>query len=60
MLTIVYLMNRSPNTTIELKTLMEKWTNQVLDFNNLRSFGCVAYPHIKEDKLGKRDLNAFS
>lgn len=46
-----------PSKAIGLKTLMEMWIGQKTDYNNLRSFGCATYSHIREDKLGRRALN---
>jgi len=34
---------------------VEVWSERVApDYNSLRVFGCPAYYHIKEDKLGPR------
>lgn len=51
-----YLINRSLSITIDLKTLIGMYIGQVLDFKNLRSFGCTFYVNIREYKLGLRAL----
>ncbi|GKA13859.1 retrovirus-related pol polyprotein from transposon TNT 1-94, partial [Tanacetum coccineum] len=43
-----YLINRSPSTAIEKKTPMEMWSGHPSDYEMLRIFGCVAYPHNKQ------------
>lgn len=49
--TAAYLINRCPSTALDLKTPEEVWTGKRLDLGNLRVFGCVAYAHIRRDKL---------
>lgn len=51
-----YLINRSPFSGIYFMSLMHKWTRHPLDFRSLKTFKCVAYVQIKEDKLGPREL----
>ena len=51
-----YLVNRSPSTAIECKTLIELWPGRVADYSKLRIFGCVAYAHVKQGKLEPRAL----
>ncbi|GJV14424.1 retrotransposon protein, putative, ty1-copia subclass [Tanacetum coccineum] len=38
----------SPSRAIEKKTPMEMWSGQPRDYEMLRIFGCVAYPHDKQ------------
>ena len=47
-------MNRSPTTSIELKTPEEVWSGKPADYSNLRVFGCPAYAHVNEGKLEPR------
>lgn len=49
--TIVYVINSSPNTSITLKTLIDKWIRQNINFSNLRSFECATYANIKKGVL---------
>ena len=51
-----YLINRSPNRTLEFKTPIEVWTNRKPDLNHLRIFGCAAYAHHREGKLDPRSI----
>ncbi|GJT06843.1 retrovirus-related pol polyprotein from transposon TNT 1-94 [Tanacetum coccineum] len=50
-----YLINRSPSRAIEKKEPMEVWSGHLSDYEMLRFFGCVTYPH---DKQGKLELRA--
>jgi len=37
------------------KTILEVWSEKAAqDFDSLRVFGCLAYYHVKEDKLDPR------
>lgn len=51
---VAYVINTSPNTIIDLKTLMNWWGRYVIDYNNLKIFGCDVYAHTKEDKSRKK------
>jgi len=52
-----YLVNRSPNTSIECKTPEEVWSGKPADYSNFRVFGCPAYVHVNEGKLEARAKN---
>nr|GFA68079.1 hypothetical protein [Tanacetum cinerariifolium] len=52
--TAAYLINRSPSTAIEKKTPMEMWLGHPSDYGMLRTFGCVSYSHVQQDKLEPR------
>ena len=54
--TTCYLVNRSPSTAIECKTLIELWSRKVADYSKLRIFYCVVYAHVKQGKLEPRAL----
>ena len=50
-----YLVNRLSASVIGDKTPSEAWSRRVAqDYDALWVFGCLAYYHIKEDKLGPR------
>lgn len=40
-----YVINRSPTSAIHFKTLEEMWSGKLVDFNDLRVFGCAAFAH---------------
>ena len=47
-----YLFNRLPSSVIGDKTLLEVWSEKIAqDYDSLRVFGCLAYYHVKKDKL---------
>jgi hypothetical protein len=54
-----YLINHSPNSTIDFKILEEVWTSKPVDYSNLRIFGCPAYAHVNNGKLVPRAQNAL-
>ena len=52
---VFHLVNRLPSSVIEGKTLLKVWSGIVAQvYDSLRVFGCLAYYHVKEDKLGPR------
>ena len=57
--TACFLINKCPSTAINMKTPMEKWSNKPADYNGLKVFGCLAYAHIKQDKLQPRALRCI-
>ena len=57
--TTTYLVNRSPSTAIEFKTPMEMWTGAKPNLSNLKSFGCSAFAHHRDSKLGVRALRCI-
>nr|AAC62132.1 copia-like retroelement pol polyprotein [Arabidopsis thaliana] len=52
--TAVYLINRSPSSSIENKIPEELWTSAVPNFSGLKRFGCVVYVYSQEGKLDPR------
>ncbi|GJW77491.1 retrotransposon protein, putative, ty1-copia subclass [Tanacetum coccineum] len=54
--TAAYLINRSPSTAIGKNTPMEMWSGHPSDYEMLRIFGYVAYPHDKQGKLEPRAI----
>jgi hypothetical protein len=55
--TAVYLLNRSPTSTLNRMTPYEAWTGMKPDLEHIRVFGSLAYTHVpqhKRDKLAPR------
>ena len=44
--TVVYVINRSPTTTVHIITPEEAWSGRKPDLSHLRILGCVCYVHI--------------
>jgi hypothetical protein len=42
----VYLLNRSPTTSLKMKVPQEAWSGKKLNVAHLRTFRCIAYTHI--------------
>lgn len=57
--TTIYLINRSPSTTIELKTHMERQSGYAPNLINLRIFGSVDYASIDQGKMEPRALKCM-
>nr|GEU66622.1 retrovirus-related Pol polyprotein from transposon TNT 1-94 [Tanacetum cinerariifolium] len=57
--TAAYLINRLPSRVIEKKTPMEMWSGHPSDYEMLRIFCCVAYPHDKQGKLEPRAVKCI-
>jgi hypothetical protein len=49
-----YLINRSPNSAINFKIPEEVWTGKLVDYSNLRMFGCPTYAHVNNGNLVPR------
>ncbi|GJV60133.1 retrovirus-related pol polyprotein from transposon TNT 1-94 [Tanacetum coccineum] len=58
-MTVAYLINMSPSTTLEKKTPMDLWSSQLANYEMLRIFGCVAYSHINQGKLKPRAIKCI-
>ena len=58
-MTACYLINRCPSTTINMKTSEELWSGHSPSYDRLRVFGCVAYAHIRQDKLEPRAIKCM-
>jgi transposase InsO family protein len=54
--TAIYIMNRTPTTTLHGMTPEEKFTGKKPDVSHLRVFGCIAYVHVPDEKRSKLDL----
>lgn len=53
-ITIAYIVNRTPSSALEGKTLAEKWSGKLLNYSYLKVFGCIAYSHQNLGKLETR------
>jgi hypothetical protein len=51
----VYLLNRSPTTSVNMKVAQEAWSGTKLNVVHLRTFGCIAYAHIPSELRKKLD-----
>ncbi|KAA0066633.1 hypothetical protein E6C27_scaffold979G00520 [Cucumis melo var. makuwa] len=57
--TACYLINRSPSTTLNLKTPQDVWAGKAPSLDHLRVFECTTYAHVKDGKLNKRALKCM-
>ena len=57
--TTAYLINRCPSIALNFKTPEEVWSGHPSDYSRLRTFGCLAYAHIRQDKLEPRALKCI-
>ena len=48
-----------PSIAIYMKTLEEVWSGHPPSYDRLRVFGCVAYAHIRKDKLQPRAIKCM-
>jgi hypothetical protein len=51
----VYLLNRSPTTSVKMKVPQEAWSGTKLNVVHLRTFGCIAFAHIPSELRRKLD-----
>ena len=58
-LTACYLVNRTPSSAIDLKTLEELWSGKPSNYDHLRIFGCTTYVHQSEGKLEQRSIKCI-
>ena len=56
--TACYLINRSPSSALNFKTLMELWNKKPPSLSHLKPFGCLAYVHVNQGKFNLRALKA--
>nr|GEU72658.1 retrotransposon protein, putative, Ty1-copia subclass [Tanacetum cinerariifolium] len=54
-----YLINMSPSTAIDKKIPIEVWFNSPANYEDLRVFGCIAYPHADNGKLDPRAIKCI-
>ncbi|KAL0426860.1 UNVERIFIED_CONTAM: Retrovirus-related Pol polyprotein from transposon TNT 1-94 [Sesamum latifolium] len=50
-----YLINRSPRASLGGKVAEEVWIGNPVNFDHLRTFGCLAYVHVPSDERSKLD-----
>jgi hypothetical protein len=55
---VVYIMNRTPTTTVHGMTFEEKFIGKKPDVSHLRVFGCIAYVHVPDEKGSKLNPKA--
>jgi hypothetical protein len=56
--TVVYIMNRTPIAAIHGMTPEEKFTSKKINISHLRVFGCITYVHVLHEKRSKLDPKA--
>ena len=56
---VAYVINRCPSTALNFKILEEVSPGHPRDYSKLRVFGCLAYAHVKGDKLEPRALRCI-
>ena len=56
--TTTYLVNRSPHTMLNGRTLEEIWSGRQVELGHLRIFGCIAYVHVDASQWSKLDAKA--
>jgi hypothetical protein len=54
----VYIMNRTPITTMHAMTQKEKYSDKKPDLSHLKMFGCIAYVHVLDELRTKLDPKA--
>ena len=54
-----YLVNRSPSSVLEFKTLEEKWNKKPLSLDHLRPFGSLAYAHQSKEELEPKAIKCI-
>lgn len=57
--TAMYLINRCPSTTLDMKTPEHDWFSHPPRLEKMKVFGCLAYAHIRQDKLEPRALKCM-
>ena len=56
---VVYLRNRSSTSTVTGMTPFQAWSGKKPNVDNLKAFGCAAYPHNPKDERKKLDPTAI-
>jgi hypothetical protein len=57
--TACYLINRSPSIPLNKKTPIEIWSGTLVDYSQLKVFGCTAYAHVDNGKLEPRAIKCL-
>ncbi len=55
---VIYIMNRTPTTTVHGMTPKEKFTSKKPNVSHLKMFGCIIYVRVLDDKISKLDPKA--
>ena len=55
LMTVVYVINKSPSTPLDGDILQRVWTSKDVSYRHLRVFDCLAYVHVAKDQRGKLD-----
>ena len=58
-MTACYLINRTPSSAIDFKTLEELWSGKPSNYDHLRIFGCTTYVHQSEGELELRSIKCI-
>jgi hypothetical protein len=56
--TVVYIMNKTPTTIVYGMTIEEKYSGRKPDLSHLKVFGCIAYVHVPDELWAKLDPKA--
>ncbi|GJT03991.1 zinc finger, CCHC-type containing protein [Tanacetum coccineum] len=59
MVTVAYLINRSPSTALEKKIPIDLWSRHPANYEMLMIFGCIAYSHMNQGKLKLRAIKCI-
>ena len=57
--TAAFLINRCASIALNFRTPDEIWSRHPPDYKKLKVFGCIAYAHIRQDKLEPRALKCI-
>lgn len=49
-----YLVNKSLQIILEMKTPYKIWFGSLIDYSKLKVFDCLIYAHVKKGKLGSK------
>ena len=55
MLTVCYLVNRSPSVLLRFDIPEKVWTGKEMSYNHLKVFGCKALIHVPKEQKMKLD-----
>ena len=57
--TACYIVNRSPHSYLDGEIPFKVWSGEHADYDKLKVFGCIAYYHVKDNKLDERAKKAI-
>ena len=58
-MTACFLVNRTPSSAMDFKTLEELWFRKPSNYEHIRIFRCTAYVHQSEGKLEPRSIKCI-